>query len=83
MKVMLGAASFLQTAVVPIIDAVGNGFTVIVADPVSVCEHVVTLESLTLKRVYIKVPAKFVGAAIVTLFPLEVLMVWFVPPLME
>ena len=38
-KVMLGAAAPLHTAVVPAIVAVGNGFTVTIALPLTICEH--------------------------------------------
>jgi hypothetical protein len=51
MKVMLGETSFLHTAVVPLIVAVGNGFTVITALPACAWLHAVLLASCTLINV--------------------------------
>ena len=50
-KVILGEAEPTQTAVVPLIVAVGKGFTVTVALPFCVCEQVVELASCTLTNV--------------------------------
>jgi hypothetical protein len=78
-NVIFGEAAFLHTAVVPLIDAVGNGFTVIVALPVCICEHVVVLASLTLTREYVNTPVALVGTVTVTLFPEVVETVWLLP----
>ena len=48
LKVIFGALELLQTDVVPLIVAVGNGFTITVAVPDAVFEQVVELASLTL-----------------------------------
>jgi hypothetical protein len=44
-KVTLGDAAFLHTAVVPLIVAVGSGLTVTTAFPLCNCEHAVLLPS--------------------------------------
>jgi len=80
-KVINGAVALLQTAIVPEMVAVGNGFTIIVALPVCVCEQAVALPSCTLTSEYIYVPTTFVDAATVTLFPLVVVINWLAPPL--
>ena len=49
-KVTRGAVAFWQTATVPPIVAVGNGFTVTVADPLWAWVHAVALPSCTLRR---------------------------------
>jgi hypothetical protein len=67
--VIFGALASLHTAVVPIIVAVGKGFTVTTALPPCSCRHDVLLASLTLIRLYVKTPAVPVGAATVTLLP--------------
>jgi len=81
-KVIRGAVAFWQTLVVPETVAVGKGFTVMVALPDWGCEQLVELASRTLKRLYVKVPATLVGTAMVTEFPLVVVMNWLAPPLM-
>jgi hypothetical protein len=74
-KVIFGEAASLQTAVVPLIVAVGNGLTVIVALPVCICEHVVALASRTLTSEYVNIPVVLVGTATVTLLPTVVVTV--------
>jgi len=49
-KVTLGDASFSQTAVVPLIVAVGKGLTVMVEVPLCALEQAVLLASLTLTK---------------------------------
>ena len=49
-KVIRGAVAFWQTSVVPLIVAVGKGFTVMVALPVWAWEHKVELPSVTFVR---------------------------------
>jgi hypothetical protein len=44
-KVILGEAAFLQTEIVPLIVAVGNGLTVITALPDCACKQAVVLAS--------------------------------------
>jgi hypothetical protein len=66
---MFGEAPSLHTAMVPAIDAVGNGFTVTVAVPPCIWEQFVELASRTLTSAYVNVPAKVVGAATVTVLP--------------
>jgi hypothetical protein len=68
-KVIFGGVASLHTAVVPLIVAVGNGFTVIVALPPCACVHAVILASLTLTREYVNIPAVPVGAETETLLP--------------
>ena len=77
----IGAAVFWQTEVLPEMVAVGNGFTLIVALPVWAWEQAVELPSCTFSRLYVNVPAVDVGAVTVTLFPLEVVINRFAPPL--
>jgi hypothetical protein len=74
-KVILGDAASLQTDVVPIIVAVGNGLTVIIELPVCAWLQDVTLASLTLTSEYVNIPATLVGAATVTLLPAVVVIV--------
>ena len=71
---------FLHTAVVPVIVAVGKGFTVTVAVPLTVFVQAVPLDSLTPVSAYTKLPEVFVGAFTVTLLPLVVVTVWLAPP---
>jgi hypothetical protein len=52
-KVIFGDAPLLHTEVVPLMTAVGNGFTVTVALPPCICEQEVALASLTLTRAYV------------------------------
>ena len=47
--------------------AVGNAFTVTVADPPWFCAQVVALASSTLTREYVKIPASSVGTGILIL----------------
>src|SRR5512137_2288172 len=71
-KVTLGEAASLQTAVVPLMVAVGKGLTVTTAFPDCDCEHAELLASLTLTREYVNVPAVLVETATFTLLPLIV-----------
>jgi hypothetical protein len=80
-KVIFGEAPFLHTAVVPLIVAVGNGLTVTTALPICACEQAELLASRTLTSAYVKAPAVVVGTDTVTLLPVVVVTVWFVPPL--
>ena len=74
-NVIFGELASLHTAVVPLIVAVGNGFTVTTALPPCSCKQAVLLASLTLTRLYVKTPAVPVGAATVTLLPVVVVTV--------
>jgi hypothetical protein len=74
-KVIFGEAPFLQTDVVPLIIAVGKGFTVTTALPVCACEQAELLASITLTSAYVKVPAAAVGTDTVTLLPVVVVTV--------
>jgi hypothetical protein len=78
-KVTWGDGAFTQTAVVPEIVAVGSGSTVTVALPPCDCVQVVELASRTLTSEYVYVPAVDVDTGIVTLFPVDVEIVWFEP----
>jgi hypothetical protein len=78
-KVTSGDGAFWHTAVVPLIDAVGSGLTVITAVPVCAWVQVVELASLTLRSVYVKVPAVAVFARTLMLLPTNVVTVWFDP----
>jgi hypothetical protein len=80
-KVILGEAASLHTAVVPLIVAVGNGLIVTTALPLWTCVQAVLLASLTLTSAYVNVPAVPVGTDTVTLLPDIVLTVWLLPPL--
>ena len=72
---MFGDGPFKQTVVVPVIVAVGNGFTVTTAEPVCTWLQVVLLPSCTLTNVYVNVPTVPVGTATVTEFPATVVTV--------
>jgi hypothetical protein len=74
-KVIFGDVLFLQTVVVPLIVAVGNGLTVTTAFPLCGCRQLVLLASLTLTSAYVKVPAVAVGTDTVTLLPAVVVTV--------
>jgi hypothetical protein len=74
-KVILGEAAFLHTAVVPLIVAVGNGLTVITALPLWAWLQAELLASITLTSAYVNVPAVVVGADTVTLLPVVVVTV--------
>jgi hypothetical protein len=74
-KVILGEAAFLHTAVVPLIVAVGNGLTVITALPLWTWLQAELLASITLTSAYVNVPAVVVGADTVTLLPVVVVTV--------
>ena len=74
-KEMFGEEAFWQTEVVPLMPAVGNGFTITVALPDCACEQVVELASCTLTNVYTKLPAEPVGTETVTELPDEVVTV--------
>jgi hypothetical protein len=78
-NVIFGEAASLHTAVVPLIDAVGNGLTVTIALPVCACEQVVVLASRTLTSEYVNVPVVPVGAETVALLPDVVMTVWLLP----
>ena len=54
---------------VPLIVAVGNGFTVTTALPVCACTQAEARASRMLTREYVTVPAAAVGTGTVTLFP--------------
>jgi hypothetical protein len=79
-KVMFGDVAFLQTAIVPLIVAVGKGFTVTVAVPLCVCSQVVLLPSRTLNRVYANVPVEPVGTGSVILLLVPVVLIVWLPP---
>ena len=81
LKVINGAVLFWQIVVEPAILAVGNGLTVMVADPEAELLQAVPLDSCTLTRVYINVPGVPVSEVTVTLLPLVVVTVWLAPPL--
>ena len=72
---IFGEAPFLQTEVVPLIVAVGNGLTVTTALPLCNCRHDVLLASLTLTSAYVNVPDVTVGTGTVILFPTVVVTV--------
>lgn len=72
-KVITGDVPFLHTDTVPLILAVGNGFTVTVALLICACEQCVEVPSCTLTRLYTYDPEAVVGAVIVAvLLPVAV-----------
>ena len=81
LKVIRGEALFWQIVVEPAILAVGNGLTVINAEPEAELLQATPLDSCTLTREYKNVLGVLVGTLTVALLPLVVVTVWLVPPL--
>ena len=78
-KVSVGAEPFKQIVVVPVTVADGTLLTVTVTVSVTVFEQAFGLPSLTLNKIYLKVPIVLVGTGNVTLLPETVVILCTAP----